>query len=52
MRRLGYEDKQMWEPFVGLACLCLGYNLVGYAVLRFSKQKFLPLAASAAKKKA
>ena len=42
----------MWEPCVGLACLALGYNLAGYAVLRFSKKKFLPLTASAAKKRA
>lgn len=42
----------MWEPFVGLACLTLGYNLAGYAVLRFSKQKFLPLTGGAAKKRA
>lgn len=51
-RRLGFEDKGMWEPFVGLACLALGYNLAGYAVLRFSKKKFLPLTASVAKKRA
>lgn len=50
--RLGFEDKGMWVPFVGLACLTLGFNLAGYAVLRFTKQKFLPLTGSTAKKRA
>ncbi|KAI7840285.1 hypothetical protein COHA_006067 [Chlorella ohadii] len=52
LTRLGFEDKGMWVPFVGLACLTLGFNLAGYAVLRFTKQKFLPLTGSTAKKRA
>ncbi|KAL4425753.1 hypothetical protein ABPG75_009769 [Micractinium tetrahymenae] len=50
--KLGFGDKPRWEAYVGLSCLILGYNMVGYAVLRFSKQKFLPLSPAAGKKRA
>lgn len=45
-RRLGFADNGLWEAFVGLSCLTVGYNFVGYLVLRFSKQRFLPLTAA------
>lgn len=50
--RLGFGDKPRWEAYVGLSGLILGYNLVGYAVLRFSKQRFLPLSSTTARKHA
>lgn len=50
--RLGFGDKPRWEAYVGLSGLILGYNLAGYAVLRFTKQRFLPLSPAPAKKRA
>lgn len=47
--RLGFGDKPRWEAYKGLSCLIIGYNMVGYSVLRFSKQKFLPLSATTAR---
>ena len=50
-RRLNFGSNNLWEAYVGLACLVFGYNALGYLLLRFKKPKYLPLVPAAAKKK-
>lgn len=46
VRRLSIEGNQLWQPFLGLSCLIVGYNTLGYALLRFKTPKLLPLTPS------
>lgn len=40
---LHFNPNQLWLAFVGLFALILGYNGLGYLLLRRSKPKYLPL---------
>lgn len=44
LQRLGFEDDSLWLPFVGLTCLTVFYNTLGYMLLRFKKPRYLSLA--------
>jgi hypothetical protein len=41
--RLSIDGHQLWEPFLGLSCLIVGYNTLGYTLLRFKTPRLLPL---------
>lgn len=43
---LNFNPNELWLAFVGLIALIVGYNGLGYILLRRSKPKFLPLAAA------
>jgi ABC-type multidrug transport system ATPase subunit/ABC-type multidrug transport system permease subunit len=54
LAQLGFSGNHLWQGFVGLLGLALGYNTLGYLLLRFTKPRYLPLtstAAAAAKRK-
>lgn len=40
---LGFNPNELWLGFVGLFALIIGYNGIGYILLRRSKPKYLPL---------
>ncbi len=41
--RLNFGDNYLWQSFLGLIGLTIGFNALGYMMLRLSKAKFLPL---------
>jgi ABC-type multidrug transport system ATPase subunit/ABC-type multidrug transport system permease subunit len=43
---LHFDPDELWLAFVGLIALIIGYNGVGYILLRRSKPKYLPLSSS------
>ncbi len=45
---LGFNANHLWLGFVGLLSLIVGYNALGYLLLRRSKPKYLPLAGDTA----
>ena len=49
--QLGFNADQLWLAFVGLIALIIGYNGLGYILLRRSKPRYLPLSARTAGKK-
>jgi len=51
LNKAGFNPGELWLAFVGLLALIIGYNFVGYVLLRRSKPKFLPLAAATEHKK-
>ena len=48
--RLNFENDHLWQPFLGLSLLVLGFNAIGYLVLRFTRPRLLPLTPAPAKK--
>jgi hypothetical protein len=49
---LGFNPSELWLGFVGLFSLLVGFNSIGYVLLRRSKPKFMPLTEVAHPKKA
>lgn len=47
---LGFGSNHLWQTFLGLSLLIVGFNLLGYLLLRFTKPRYLPLANPPAKK--
>lgn len=41
--RLGFDPSGLWVAYTGLAGLMIGYNVLGYLLLRFLKPRYLPL---------
>lgn len=39
--RLGFGGNELWQGFLGLGCLIVGFNFIGYVLLRRSKPKYL-----------
>ncbi len=48
--RLNFGGNYLWQPFLGLSMLVLGFNAIGYLVLRFTKPRLLPLTPAPPKK--
>lgn len=51
LHTLGFHPNQLWLAFVGLLALIVGYNGLGYILLRRSKPRYLPLSGAPAGKK-
>lgn len=42
-QRLNFNPGDMWVAWLGLGLLIFGYNAVGYLLLKYKKERYLPL---------